>query len=200
MLSVKEDVGSINDIPLSEPIRTAALGRSYATTTNGQQWTRSRQGEWKLASGAVPLLCVADPPLQLLLILEHQSEGEPKHWSFFLAREGYKGYMFQVTGNAEKMRYANAEDVALLTSPSLAEAILIKDDVTEQQEETIRACFAQVPPPSAESARDVRRNCQTWCIVVMKRLVGQGGLLLQGKVDEAMAKLELVRGRAPVID
>ena len=84
-------------------------------------------------------------------------------------------------------------------SPSLAEAILIQDNVSEEEEKKILKCFENVPPPKAESAAEVRRNCQTWCMMVLKYL-RPVGIVEERKIDEVMARLEPVRGRTPVID
>ena len=139
-----------------------AFGRIYARTTDGQQWTKSRHGPWQLVKSTSTTHPAEEALFQLLLILEHQVEGEPKHWSFFLAREGEAGNSCQVTGDAEKMHYVLAQNVAAL-------------------------------------AAEVRRNCQTWCVVVLKRLVEQG-IIDEGKMEELLNRLEPVRGRTPVID
>ena len=92
----------------------------------------------------------------------------------------------------------SAQDISALGSPSLTEAILVRDKRIMEQDGIVRLCFTQVPAPSAKSAAEVRRNCQTWCVGVLKRLIEKGSIE-QRKVEEAMARLESVRGGTPII-
>jgi len=47
-----------------------------------------------------------------------QAEGEPKHWSLFVAEEGGPGNVYQIKGDATWMTYTPVKDVNHMDSDS----------------------------------------------------------------------------------
>ncbi|CDM27840.1 unnamed protein product [Penicillium roqueforti FM164] len=56
------------------------------------------------------LLHSPPPSKTISLVHEEQGEGEPLHWSLFVATENEPGMVYQVTGDAELMTYLPSDD------------------------------------------------------------------------------------------
>lgn len=73
------------------------------------------------------------------------------------------------------MTYNTRKDVNVTESDSYeGQQIFIQDNITPAQHERIQYWAQQVPPPSAPSLKEIRANCQTWCIDVMEGLLKEG--------------------------
>ncbi|KAL9104783.1 MAG: hypothetical protein Q9163_000333 [Psora crenata] len=146
------------------------------TTFEGKDWKR-RVGatEWKRADSPPP---TESPPMELKLVRQEQSPGEPDHWSLFLAREGQPGTLFQVKGDALAMQHAHDNDTNVLSSESYKDSYIIARP-TEDQSERIQYWATHEAAPGAPNQAAVTENCQGWAIRVIRRLVTEG--IIQGK-------------------
>lgn len=86
-----------------------------SSSSGGKQWKR-RVGmtEWKRADSP----STGSSPMELKLVRQEQTTGEPYHWSLFLAREGEPGVVFQVKGDALAMHHTHANNTNVLSSQS----------------------------------------------------------------------------------
>lgn len=109
------------------------------------------------------------PPLLLMLVLEKQAEGEPKHWYLFVAPEAESGRVHQVTGDATFMRYESWDGASPLNSESYHTSYVLAR-LAEGHGETVRLFAEAEAPPLAVNRASVRENCQGWSIRVMERL------------------------------
>lgn len=145
----------------------------YLTAPDGTQSKRKVNPDgtrtpWVPASLSPPP-AEETPPLVLLLVLEKQAEGEPKHWYLFVAPEAGSGSAYQVTGDATFMRYESWQDASPLSSESYHTSYVLAR-LTEGQGEVVRLCTEAEAPPRAVDRASVRENCQGWAIRVLRRL------------------------------
>ncbi|KAI9823855.1 MAG: hypothetical protein M1826_007601 [Phylliscum demangeonii] len=162
----------------------------------GQSWHR-RAGttEWfPLETPPSDPSATAPPPTELHLIRKRQSEGEPDHWCLFLAPEGSSGSVYQVTGDAMAMGYGHAHGVNVVLSASLRDSTIIAQP-NEQQADRVRYWAEREEPPSAESMKEVKENCQGWAVRVIARLVEEG-IVERRWCQYARGLMELVNWRA----
>lgn len=140
-------------------------------TSGGKQWKR-RVGttEWKRADSPPP---TGSSPMELKLVRQEQTTGEPYHWSLFLAREGQPGVVFQVKGDAVAMHHAHANNTNVLSSQSYKDSYIIARP-TEHQAARVRYWATHEAAPIAPTQAAVRENCQGWTIRVIRRLVAEG--------------------------
>lgn len=143
--------------------------------------------EWKEADSPPP---TESPPVELQLVREEQTTGEPNHWSLFLAREGQPGDIFQVQGDAIAMHHAHLNNTNILISQSYKDSYIIAR-LNEHQAEKLRHWADQEAPPGAPNQAAVRENCQGWTIRVIRRLVTEG-IVEQKWVDSAVSLQEPV--------
>jgi len=68
--------------------------------------------------------------------------------------------------------YHMFEPINLL--PHLKDAYEICRDLDWGQAKMVQDVAREEKPPSADSVRDVRDNCQRWCLRVVEKLVGKG--------------------------
>lgn len=59
-------------------------------------------------------------------------------------------------------------------------------------DETVKKVAAAEPPPQAPSRKEVKENCQSWAIRVMKKLV-ELGMMDQQKVVDCEALLQPIQ-------
>lgn len=157
-------------------------GRQYITYSDGTQWTRKidpqtgKPLEELRQPESVPQ---AKPePLQLHVVTELQAEGEPKHWSLHAARTDAngttRGQRWQVTGDAEQMRYEQAESINFFNSDSFSWHQTLNSDLSDSDYAKVDQVARSEPPPQAKSRKEVKENCQGWTIRVLGRLVSEG--------------------------
>ena len=194
---------SINNSPIVETA-SGPFGRLYAMTADSLQYTkRAVDSGWNLVpmsdSGVSPT--INSGILQLLLVFEHQAADQPDHWSLFLAREGAKGTVYQVTGDAEAMHYSFIEDTNPVTElDTFNTAFVMAESISPEQQRKVVVAVEHMVPPSAPNAAAVKENCQTWCAKVLVQLMREN-IVERRKVEEAAAMMGLVRGKVkPVID
>jgi hypothetical protein len=79
-----------------------ALGRLYASTEDGQQWTKGKDGQWQaVKTNESPPRQERNGcnPLQVVLAIQSQLPGAPDHWSLVVGREGgLRGHLYEVQG------------------------------------------------------------------------------------------------------
>lgn len=173
---------------MSEGTVQRAGNREY-TVFGGKQWTRpANTTEWV----RVPTPPPAQPPLlELMLVRQFQTPGEPHHWSLYLAYEGQAGTVYQVKGDVLAMRYAQASNINPLTSYSYKDSYIIARP-TAQEAARVEYWANQEVPPSAPSQAAVQENCQGWTTRVIRHLV-QEGVVLQNWLDFAESLKEPLR-------
>ncbi|PGH23424.1 hypothetical protein AJ80_02534 [Polytolypa hystricis UAMH7299] len=161
--------------PSGQPVQTVGLFEYYEA--NGQRFKRKRGTEEWVTVLAESLETESPPqqqPLLLWLALEHQAPGEPNHWFLFVGRENEAGMVYREAGDARCVTYEPLTEPVhrpwisptLLTMYELA---TLTDQMAVVQEVTERE-----PPPRAETRRDVKENCQGWCVRVLANLVERG--------------------------
>ena len=91
----------IGNLRIRGEITQLKFGRLRATTEDGQMWMKRGDEAWtpvKKPELPPPPRPGEDEGLQLFLSMQRQGQGEPDHWSLFLARSGQRGEVFQVKG------------------------------------------------------------------------------------------------------
>ncbi|KAL8942321.1 MAG: hypothetical protein Q9211_001438 [Gyalolechia sp. 1 TL-2023] len=173
----------------SPPIDT--VGNLQFTVFGDKRWKR-RVGttEWKILDDLPPTAAIASSPMELKLVRQEQTAGEPYHWSLFLAPEGKPGDVFQVKGDAVGMHYVHAE-FDILRSLSYTDSYIIALP-TEDQALRVRYWATHEPPPRAPNQAAVTENCQGWTVRVIRRLVEEG-IVQQKWLNTAVSLQEPVR-------
>ena len=100
--------------------------RQYCKDSNGNDWTRKinadgSKTDWKLveSDNSAP----KEEPTYLYIVQQVQAEGQPMHWSLFVAREVSVGSVYQVKGDATlAVRRARADGFLRCTVSSKSQA------------------------------------------------------------------------------
>lgn len=164
--------------------------REYLVQDGTAYYTRLRnsKAEWTpYEPRDQPYQTHEEEAMRLVLVLEDQPG--PKHWSFFISREGQPGTVYQVTGDHTDMRYGHIENTNLLTSETVFRSYVLAENLSDAAVQHIQDSVHQEPPPSAPSQKEVKENCQSWCIRVMRRLV-EAGIIGDGWIQSATAMVE----------
>ena len=150
----------------------------------------------------------------LHLVRLHQATSPKKHWLLHLAPENAAGNTYEVTGDAEFMRYAHSrpgEDVIIAELEGVADVFEVAgfawdpeagvegmgegkgknkskefEGFKEEVKERIEKVVAREKPPAAADRRSVWENCQGWVVRVVE------GLVEEGLVERR--RLEMVKG------
>ncbi|ROT39677.1 hypothetical protein SODALDRAFT_377603 [Sodiomyces alkalinus F11] len=135
--------------------------REYSTASDGTQFKRrvrsdGRRTAWEPVS---PPLEAEDPRLSLMLVLQKQAEGEPFHWSLFVAPEGKQGNVYQVKGDATFMRHDFVQNVRLLSSASYHTSYVLAQ-LEDGEEATVKWYAEAEAAPRAANRASVVENCQ----------------------------------------
>lgn len=171
----------MQDIPIGKDGIQVPIPTPDTQITRHGNWEYMSLGErqWKRRAGTLHWHTLDVPPsaealpMELQLVREKQTPGEPNHWQFFLAREGQPGTIFEVRGDATAMYYNHIEDVNALVSDGYRDSYIIAQP-TEQQTTRVRYWATHEVPPSAPNQAAVEENCQGWAIRVIGRLVREG--------------------------
>ncbi|KAJ5790559.1 uncharacterized protein N7518_007570 [Penicillium psychrosexuale] len=128
-------------------------------------------------------------PKYISLVHQAQNDGEPLHWSLFIARENQYGLVYQVKGDAEHMRYLpSPKHVNIVHSVSFLNIYHLAS-VTEEQEELVRQVAEQEPPPQAANRQSVTENSQGWTVRIITKLV-EMGIVPTAKLEMARSMVE----------
>jgi hypothetical protein len=180
--------------------RAVRNGREYVSYADGTSFTRKLDratgqplSDWTAvekpvddepaSSSAAP----ESPPARYLsVIAEHQAENEPKHWSLFSHVPNTTGtgpgQMWQVTGDAEFMRFEQATGVDRMSSPDYAWHQVLNQDLGDEQLARVDEIARAEEPPSAPNRAAVKEHCQGWTVRVVRRLVEEGIVKREGVV------------------
>jgi len=176
----------------SESIKRV-LNQEFGTSIDGSQWKRKIRSDGtksKWTPVSTELNREESQPLLLMLVILNQAEGEPTHWSLFVAAEGQPGSVYQVTGDATQMHYAFEEKSNIVTSESYNRSYVVAQ-LGEDGEDLVRSCAENEPPPHAVNRASVKENCQGWTVRVMERLQ-EAGIVAESWVTLARGMLEPV--------
>lgn len=162
-------------------------GRHFARKRGTQQWT-----EYKPDNETAPPTETDRSPLYLSLVREEQAlDGEPLHWSLFVARENASGMLYQVKGDAEYMTYLPSMDpIDIVNSESFLDSYQLAI-LTEQQAMLVRQIAENESPPRAENRASAKENCQGWCVRVITKLV-EGNVVPAAKIQMAESMMQPV--------
>ncbi|KAJ5384466.1 hypothetical protein N7517_002377 [Penicillium concentricum] len=159
-------------------------GRTFFRKRGAQEWTEDKSNPEELKPP------VETPHLYLYLVQEKQLPGEPTHWALFLADENEPdyGYVYQVSGDAEVMKYEPSTEKLNLLDAGLCSNVYTLAVVSQEQARAARlvkeAAKSELPP-HAENRKAVAENCQGWTVRVIEKLVKEKNVMPQ--------KLEVVR-------
>ncbi|KAK4235712.1 hypothetical protein C8A03DRAFT_46201 [Achaetomium macrosporum] len=171
--------------------RVIRNGREYIETSDGSSWTRRLDratgqpltDKWSAVEKPPPppeddQTTPESRPRYLTVVAEHQAEGEAKHWSLFAHHPNDMGTgagrVWQVTGDAELMRFNHAEGVDKMGSPDLAWFQVLNNELSEEQFKRVDMIASEEKAPSAPNRAAVTENCQGWVLRVLGRLVKEG--------------------------
>lgn len=136
----------------------------------GTNWALERTDFNEAPAPAAP----AQENPSLYLVLQVQAKGEPNHWSLFVAREGKKGDVYQVKGDAESMSHRHAQKVNIFLSLTYRTSYVLVQDLPAAAEAWVKSLAETETPPSAPNRAAVRENCQGWACRVLAKLVEKG--------------------------
>ncbi|KAL2200719.1 hypothetical protein P885DRAFT_57587 [Corynascus similis CBS 632.67] len=141
--------------------RVVRNGREFIAYSDGRSYTRQLDRttnepltDWTAVEPAVDDETLASETRRYLYVVaENQAENEPKHWFLFShvpnALGTGPGQVWQVTGDAELMRFEHATDVDKLNSPDFAWHQVLSKDLSETQLATVDKIAREERPPSA---------------------------------------------------
>ncbi|KAJ5209001.1 hypothetical protein N7449_003380 [Penicillium cf. viridicatum] len=159
-------------------------GRIFFRKRGAQGWTEDTSNPEALKPP------VESPNLYLYLVQEEQAPGEPNHWALFLADENEPdyGYVYQVTGDAEDMKYEPSAEKINVVDAGLTSNVYTLAVVSQEQARAarlVKQAAEEELPPQAENRKSVTENCPGWTVRVIDRLVKEKIVMPQ--------KLELAR-------
>lgn len=165
-------------------------GRTFFRKKGAQEWTEDKSNPDDLKPPA------ENPRLYLFLVQEEQSPGEPNHWALFLADENEPdyGYVYQVTGEAQQMKYEPSAEKINLADAGIGSNVYTLAVITEEQAraaKVVKQAAEEEPPPNAENGKAATENCQGWTVRVIARLVKEK-IVMPQKLELARSLLEAV--------
>lgn len=172
--------------------------RQYVEYSDGTKLTRrvhkatfAPLTPWTVVLSPPSSTTTSSLPLNLSLVVEHQAPGEPKHWSLLCHREDDpRGRLWQVTGDAERMRHAHLPDADKLGGGGeVAWHQVLNGELTAAQRATVEEVVGAEPPPRAESRAEVEENCQGWVMRVLRRLAAEG-IVEEAKVGRLREQMD----------
>ncbi|KAJ6187780.1 hypothetical protein N7519_002688 [Penicillium mononematosum] len=145
-------------------------GRTYFRKRDAQEWTEDTSNPEEMKPPA------ENPNLYLYL-------NEPEY-----------GYVYQVTGDAENMKYDPSTDKINVVDTGLTSNVYCLAVVSEDQARAaklVKWAAEQEPPPQAENRKSVTENCQGWTVRVIARLVKEK-IVMQQKLEVAKSLMQAV--------
>ena len=159
-------------------------GRHFWRMRGTQEWN-----EYQPQPAQVPP--AAHSPLYVSLVFQIQGPGEPNHWSIFVHHEARPGWVYQVKGDVECMRYQPSPHPTNITNSASFLNLYHLNTVTEQQATIVQQIAASEHPPRAMNRAAVTENCQGWTLRVISKLV-QRGIVPAEKLQMARSMLQPV--------
>ncbi|OIW25961.1 hypothetical protein CONLIGDRAFT_513369 [Coniochaeta ligniaria NRRL 30616] len=178
---------------------TQGRNRQFLARPDGKEYTRTarpgqQKGKWNKVeqSHGEGSSSSTSRRLQLYVVFQRQSEGEPDHWSLS-ACDGEngdtRGKVWQVKGDATMMHPQHADNVDVLMSNSCRGFVILNRNLTPEQLAIVDKVARSERAPSAPNQRAVRENCQGWTMRVVRRLEAKG-VVEKYKVDELQALMQ----------
>lgn len=175
--------------------------------TNGDPYSRTiREQCQKRARKPSSCDCRAKSGKQRRSLVAVYLQRRPKRFSLSSKRSvlplyylAYAKRYLQHAGDTLRMTYQPKNGLDILRSTSFKSYMFIADNLSEASHNRIRYCADRMPPPSAPNMRELRGNCQTWCIAVLEQLlpygIGTAGRLASAKRSRDLLPYELTRVR-----
>jgi hypothetical protein len=165
-------------------------GRIFYRKKGAQEWTEDKSNRDELKPPE------ENPKLYLYLVQGEQEPGEPHHWALFLADENEPeyGYVYQVTGDAERMRYEPSAEKINVVDAGIMSHVYTLAVVSEGQAraaQLVKQAAEEEPPPQADNRKSVTENSQGWIVRVIARLVKEK-IIMPQKLELARSLLEAV--------
>lgn len=158
--------------------------REVCEVGDHQFWRLRGTSQWQPYKPDSPApISTQNHKFHLSIVLHQQASGR-NHWVLFLAKEGEKGDILEVKGDAEFMRYAPSTEPV---NPVTLEGYVTSYDlatISDDQVAVVREVAGKETPPSAPNRRMVKENCQGWVVRVMGQLVARG-IIPSHKLDMA---------------
>lgn len=186
-------------------IQVVSRGREFVEYSDGSQWTRKLdetgkpRSEWTKVETSPGTEEPAPSTRELSVVARHQAEGEPKHWCLFSHRPKPDGtgcgQAWQVTGDAEYMRYQHDSDIDILNSEEFAWHQVLNSDLSDSQFATVDRIVRAEPAPRAVNRAAVTENCQGWVIRVLQRLAGED-IVAESAITALQESMDPVRTEA----
>lgn len=161
----------------------------YWTDEHGQEWKFKRNQDWTYGDWEE----VEAPPeeeraVYLYVVQESQADGEPNHWSLFVAPEQGPGNVFQVTGDRTFMYYSHMVNANIRVSETYLNAYQI---ATLDQNGTAWVDYYanNTAPPQAADRASVIENCQGWLVRVLRALQAKG-VVKEKTVDSVASSVQ----------
>ncbi|OJD21126.1 hypothetical protein ACJ73_07537 [Blastomyces percursus] len=107
------------------------------------------------------------------VVRQEQPDAQGHHWSLFVAEEGKRGTVYQVTGDHTFMVYTHRPEVNILNSRTFRDIHQIAE-LDEPKVQRVVYWVNQEPPPRAPTQAQVRETCQSWTMRVVRRLIAEG--------------------------
>ncbi|KAJ5960469.1 uncharacterized protein N7479_007619 [Penicillium vulpinum] len=183
--------------PPGTPIKTRGFrqvcevdGRTFFKKNGAQEWIEDKSNPEDLKPPA------ENPHLYLYLVQEEQAPGEPNHWALFLADENEPdyGYVYQVTGDAQDMKYEPSAEKVNVVDAGLTSNVYTLAVVTQEQDRAaklVKQAAESELPPQAENRKAVTENCQGWTVRVIEKLVKEK-IVMPQKLEVARSLMEAV--------
>ncbi|KAF2656623.1 hypothetical protein K491DRAFT_677919 [Lophiostoma macrostomum CBS 122681] len=133
-----------------------------------------------------------EKPLQLSLVLQKQHNNEPNHWSLFVARQGERGYVYQVKGahsDAPIMTHRHAANIDLVNTRSFVASCVMASPLSDADAVLVHNYAHSEAPPCARHGETRTENCQGWAYRVLQRLV-EHGVVSQATVEYVLTLME----------
>jgi len=161
--------------------------REYATKGETSYKRRIGSQDWTLVEQAP-----TEKDRCLTLIRHCQADGEPYHWSLFVAYENERGSNYEVSGDAELMHHQHTSNVDILSSSDIKDTFTLAY-LSDEQARLVEEFANTEIAPSAPNRASVKENCQWWAIRVLERLK-ERGIVTQEWVTIVKGMLQPING------
>ncbi|KAF1935675.1 hypothetical protein EJ02DRAFT_360968, partial [Clathrospora elynae] len=112
--------------------------------------------------------------------------------SIFVAREGQRGEVYQVKGDAESMRHVYMPNTDIVNSLSYKDSYILVQELSATDQAWVRHYADSETPPSAPNRAAVTENCQGWAYRVLYKLF-EKDIISHDKITMVCGMVEPVR-------
>lgn len=106
------------------------------------------------------------------VVRQEQPDAQGHHWSLFVAEEGKRGTVYQVTGDHTFMVYTHRPGVNILNSSTFRDIHQVAK-LNEQTVQRVEYWANRESPPRAPTQAQVQETYQSWTIRVVRRLIAE---------------------------